>query len=89
MLSALGCEILIFQYKNNDRHDLKNCMPIFLLPSISKVLEKVVYICRSNQFDISPSITHFLQISIFRAERCTELALSELVDRIRKGAYRS
>ena len=66
--------------KKNYRHDFNNYRPISLLPSISKIFEKVVYI-QLFQYFTSNNLFHANQYG-FRAEYSTELALSELVDRI-------
>ena len=53
---------------------------ISLLPSISNIFEKVLYI-QLFQYFTSNNLFHANQYG-FRAEYSTELALSELVDRM-------
>ena len=67
-------------FKNGDQHDINNYRPISLLPSISKVFEKIVYNQIFQYFTIN-KLFHTNQYG-FRAEHSTELALSEIIDRI-------
>ena len=67
-------------YKKGDIHSLENYRPISLLPSVSKVFEKIIH----NQL-----FNHFTQNNLFidnqygfRRNHSTEMAALELVDRI-------
>ena len=67
-------------YKKNDDNILDNYRPISVLPTISKVLERIIY----NQI-----YNHFTELKLFfdsqygfRTEHSTELATLELIDRI-------
>ena len=67
-------------FKNGDEYDINNYRLISLLPSISKVFENIVY----NQIFQYFTINKLFKTNQygFRAEHSTELALSDLIDRI-------
>ena len=66
--------------KKDDNHNFNNYRPISLLPCISKVFEKIVYTQLFHYLTLN-KLLHPNQYG-FRAEYSTELAISELVDRI-------
>ena len=67
-------------HKKDDNHIFNNYRPISLLPCISKVFEKIVYTQLFHYLTLN-KLLHPNQYG-FRAEYSTELAISELVDRI-------
>ena len=67
-------------YKNNDRHDIKNYRPISLLPSISKIFEKVAH-DQIFQYFTDNKLLFGNQYG-FRKKHSTEHAIIELVDRV-------
>ena len=76
----LKCAKVIPIYKKNENTLINNYRPVSILPSISKVYEKVIH----NQI-----YTHFMEQKLFYRsqygflpQRSTELAALELIDRI-------
>ena len=67
-------------FKKDDKHDINNYRPISLLPSISKVFEKIVY-SQIFYYFTSNNLFHANQYG-FRTGYSTELAVSEMIDRI-------
>ena len=67
-------------FKKNDASVIDNYRPISLLPSISKLFEKVVFLQLSEYFTCS-KLLHEGQYG-FRENHSTELASVELMDRI-------
>ena len=67
-------------YKKNDNMILDNYRPVSVLPSISKVFEKVIYNQLYQYFDDN-KLFHNSQYG-FRSKHSTELATLELLDRI-------
>jgi len=63
-------------FKAGDKHDFTNYRPISILPSISKLLEKVVYIRIFNFISYNNILTHH-QFG-FRPKRSTFMAINEL-----------
>ena len=67
-------------YKNKDPNDLKNYKPISLLPSFSKILEKVIFKRLNRYFDENKLF--FTSQYGFRQNHSTELAVTEFQDTI-------
>jgi len=67
-------------YKSGDKMQLNNYRPVSVLPSFSKILEKLVY-KRIHEFIDKHNILYKLQFG-FREKHSTNLALSFLVDNI-------
>ena len=67
-------------FKKNDASVIDNYRPISLLPSISKLFEKVVFLQLSEYFTCN-KLLHEGQYG-FRENHSTELASAELMDRI-------
>lgn len=67
-------------YKSGDSSQIKNYRPISLLPSFSKILERIVY-NRLYEFLLKHNILTSSQYG-FRTGMSTELAILELQDRI-------
>ena len=67
-------------YKKGDKQLLENYRPVSVLPSISKVFEKVIYNQLFNHF--SKNKLFFNSQYGFRPQHSTELATLELIDRI-------
>jgi hypothetical protein len=67
-------------FKKDDQFNCNNYRPISLLPSISKVVERVVHI-QLHEYFTEHNLYYTGQYG-FRKEHSTELALLELVDRI-------
>ena len=67
-------------FKKDDPKLLKNYRPISLLPTISKVVEKIIFIQLSTYFNENKLI--FDNQYGFRPKHSTEYAALELVDRI-------
>jgi hypothetical protein len=72
----------IYKEQNLDIHNFSSYRPISLLPAISKVFERVVYIQVYNYMNTN-NLFHLSQYG-FRKSHSTELAALELVDRIGK-----
>ena len=69
-------------YKHGDIHNLNNYRPISLLPSISKIFEKIVHF----QYFTNNKLLYPSQYG-FITEYSTEFALNELIDRIYLDLY--
>ena len=67
-------------YKKNDMHCFENYRPISILPSISKVFERIIYNQIYEYFSIS-KLFYNSQYG-FRSNHSTEHAAMELIDRI-------
>ena len=67
-------------YKNKDDTHITNYRPISILPSISKIFEKVIYIQLYDYFTDNDLFSHS-QYG-FRSNHSTELAVLEVIDRI-------
>ena len=67
-------------HKKDDQKNVTNYRPISLLPSISKVLEKIMY-KRLNSFLLVNNILNSSQFG-FRKNFSTELAIIQLLDKI-------
>ena len=67
-------------YKKEDPHLPDNYRPISLLPAISKVFEKVVFVQTYNYF-VDQNLIYQSQYG-FRSQHSTELAALELTDKI-------
>jgi exonuclease III len=65
-------------FKKGDPHECGNYRPISILPTISKVFEKIILSQLNNYFDINN--LHFNSQYGFRKKRSTELAALELID---------
>jgi hypothetical protein len=70
-------------FKKGDKHDPNNYRPISILPSVSKVFEKVMHNQIVNFFHTN-NLFYESQYG-FRAKHSTELAVLELVDRLSKS----
>ena len=70
-------------YKKDDPHEISNYRPISILPSISKILEKVVY-NRLYHFLNSNKLLNPNQYG-FRKNHSTDLALIQIYDKITKA----
>ena len=70
-------------YKKENQHILDNYRPISILPAISKILEKVVFIQVYDYFDKN-SLFYKNQYG-FRQLHSTELAYLEITDKIIEG----
>ena len=70
-------------YKNGNIKCVSNYRPISVLPSLSKITEKLVYI-RLEKYLIKNSILHQNQFG-FRSKLSTSMALLELVDKLSKS----
>ena len=69
-------------FKDNDDMSVANYRPISILPSISKIFEKIMYEQINNHF-IEQDLFHNSQYG-FRPKHSTEFAAIELVDRVLK-----
>ena len=67
-------------FKKNDNHTISNYRPISLLPSISKVFEKIIYQQTYSYFQKN-NLFNSSQYG-FRVGHSTELAAIEIVDRV-------
>ena len=67
-------------YKKGDKACLNNFRPISLLPTISKVFERVIYIQLYEYFNMNNLLSE--QQYGFRSQHSTELATLKLVDQI-------
>ena len=67
-------------YKKGDKTNLNNYRPISLLPTISKVFERVIYLQLYNYLNINALLCE--QQYGFRPQHSTELATIQLVDNI-------
>ena len=67
-------------YKKGDKCCFNNYRPISILPTISKVFERVMYTQLYNYFNVNNLLTE--QQYIFRSKHSTELASIKLVDYI-------
>ena len=67
-------------HKKDDKHISTNYRPISLLPSVSKILEKVMLLQLDNHF--TNNQLYFKSQYGFRKKRSTELAILEFTDRI-------
>ena len=67
-------------YKKDDQHDFNNYRPISLLPSISKVFERIVHM-QLFQYFTDNNLFYNHQYG-FRKNHSTETAVLELIDRI-------
>ena len=74
-------------FKKNDYHTISNYCPISLLPSISKVFEKIIYQQTYSYFQKN-NLFNSSQYG-FRGGHSTELAAIEIVDRVIQNSYRS
>ena len=70
-------------YKNGKKTDPQNYRPIFLLPYISKILEKVIH-GQTMEFVTKKNILYQFQ-SGFRKVHSTDSCLSYLQDKVAKG----
>ena len=70
-------------YKKGDKKDVCNYRPISLLPTISKVFERVLYVQIYEYFNLNSLLCE--QQYGFRSKHSTELATIKLVDNIIKG----
>ena len=66
--------------KRSDETIFDNYRPISILPSISKVCERIIFNQIHNYFHVNN--LDFCSQYGFRKEHCTELAVLELIDRI-------
>ena len=66
--------------KRGDETIFDNYRPISILPSISKVFERIIFNQIHNYFHVN--ILYFCSQYSFRKEHSTELAVLELIDRI-------
>ena len=69
-------------YKNGDKTDINNYRPISVLPSFSKIYEKLVY-NRLSQYAEKFCILNDCQFG-FRNNRSTSMAVLEMTDKITK-----
>ena len=67
-------------YKKDNKYDFNNYRPISILPSLSKVFEKIIHKQISDYFE-SNKLFYVSQYG-FRRRHSTELATIELVDKI-------
>ena len=67
-------------FKTDDKQDMNNYRPIYILPYFSKILEKVVF-KRAMDFFTKSSILYDKQFG-FRQKHSTAMALLETVDQI-------
>ena len=67
-------------YKKGDKCCFNNYRPISILPTISKVFERVMYTQLYNYFDVNNLLTE--QQYGFRSKHSTELGSIKLVDYI-------
>ena len=81
--SACKVEKLKPIFKKGKKTDPSNCRPISLLPSISKIIERVIH-DQTNAFLSDEDILYNYQ-SGFRGNHSTNLCLSFLTDKILKG----
>ena len=65
-------------YKKGDKTDLNNYRPIFILPTISKVFERVIHVQLYDYFRKNNLLCE--QQYGFRSKHSTELATTKLVD---------
>ena len=79
---ALKISKTIPVYKKGDINSLSNYRPISLLPTLSKVFERVIYNQLYNYFVFNNLLSE--QQYGFRAKHSTELAAVKLVDYINK-----
>ena len=70
-------------FKKNDTHTINNYRPISLLPSVSKIFEKIIYHQTYSYFQ-SNNLFFTSQYG-FRAGHSTEHAAIEIVDKIIKN----
>ena len=71
-------------YKNGDVKCVSNYRPISVLPTLSKITEKIVY-NRLNKYLTDNSILH-ANLFGFREKLSTSMALLELVDKLSEAA---
>ena len=70
-------------YKNGDKTDINNYRPISVLPSFSKIYEKLVY-NRLSQYVEKLCILNDCQFG-FRSNRSTSMAVLEMTDKINEA----
>ena len=80
--NALKISKVIPLYKKGDKQYLSNYRPISLLPTISKVFERVLYTQIYDHFNINSLLCE--EQYGFRSKHSTELATIKLVDKIIK-----
>ena len=78
--NALKLSKVIPLYKKGDKQYLSNYRPISLLPTISKVFERVLYTQIYDHFNINSLLCE--EQYGFRSKHSTELATIKLVDKI-------
>ena len=78
--SKLKIAKVILILKRGDETIFDNYRPISILPSISKVFERIIFNQIHNYFHVNN--LHFCSQYGFRKEHSTELAVLELIDRI-------
>ena len=81
---ALKIAKVVPVYKNGDVKCVSNYRPISVLPTLSKITEKIVY-NRLNKYLTDNSILHANQFG-FREKLSTSMALLELVDKLSEAA---
>ena len=73
-------------YKKGKKTDSKNYRPVFLLPVVYKILEKVIH-DQTMEFVTKKNILYKFQ-SGFRKFHSTDSCLSSLQDKVAKGLFR-
>ena len=68
-------------HKTGDKSLMKNYRPIFILPVVSKIIENVMHTQLTDYFTLNKLCTCTSQQYGYRANRSTELAALELMDR--------
>ena len=71
-------------YKNGDITNINNYRPISVLPSFSKIYEKLVY-NRLYQYVEKLCILNDFQLFGFRSNRSTSMAILEMTDKINEA----
>ena len=80
--NALKISQVIPLYKKYDQQYLSNCRPISLLPTISKVFERVLFTQIYDNFNINSLLCEEQLYYGVRSKHSTELATIKLVDQI-------